>query len=186
MDVLLESNDPLTIDIVESGVVSWEDLLRCVKNFHYGRNANRTDVSLVWYERKGSCSSKHGFLKHVADLNKIKNVELVLCMYKMNARNTQKIGSVLKDSNLDYLPEAHCYIRFNSEAIDITTPKSDVSLIQPDILEEQNIEPEQVAEYKVNYHKSYIEEWGQKNYPQFSFDEIWELREKCISALEEG
>ncbi|MFK7786371.1 MAG: hypothetical protein AB8B56_14725 [Crocinitomicaceae bacterium] len=183
MDVLLESNDPLTIDIVESGVVTWEDLVRCVKNFHYGRNANRTDVSLVWYERKGSCSSKHAFLKHVADLNKIKNVELVLCMYRMNAQNTQKIGSVLEEFELDYLPEAHCYIRFESEAIDVTTPSSDFSSIQSDILEEQTILPEQVADFKVAYHKDYMKIWGAEHHPNKSFDDLWSIRERCITAL---
>jgi hypothetical protein len=185
MHVLLESNDPLTIDIVESGVVTWEDLVRCVKNFHYGRNANREDVSLVWYERKGTCSSKHSFLKHVADLNQIKNVELVLCMYEMNARNTYKVGTVLEESKLDYLPEAHCYIRFNSEPIDVTTPKSDFSSIQSDILEKQIIQPEQVTDFKVDYHKSYMKEWGEEHHPNKSFEELWATRERCISALSE-
>lgn len=183
MDTQLHSSDPLTIDIVESGVVTWEDLIRCVKNFHYGRNANRSDLSLVWYERKGSCSSKHAFLKHVANLNKIENTELILCMYKMNAHNTQKIGSVLKEFNIDYLPEAHCYIRFDDEAIDVTMMNSSFDSIQSDVLEEQIIRPEQVSDYKVDYHKSFMRKWGVETHPSKSFDELWSIRERCISAL---
>lgn len=183
MEIQLESNDPLTIDMVESGVVTWEDLVRCVKTFHYGRNSNRADLSLVWYERKGSCSSKHAFLKHVAELNKIKNVDLILCMYKMNGDNTPKVGSVLNEFNLDYLPEAHCYIRMNSEAIDVTTMTSSFASIQADVLEEQIIQPEQVIEFKVDYHKSYLKKWGEENHPHKTFEDLWEMREKCISAL---
>lgn len=183
MEIHLESNDPLTIDIVESGVVTWEDLVRCVKNFHYGRNTNRSDLSLVWYERKGSCSSKHAFLKHVAHLNKIPNVDLILCMYKMTAENTPKVGSVLEAFELDYLPEAHCYIRFGSEAIDVTTMNSSFASIEKEVLEEQSIQPEQVAEYKVNYHKAYMKEWAKKHYAEKSFEQLWDIREKCILAL---
>lgn len=183
MDIQLESNDPLTIDIVESGVVSWEDLIRCVNTFHYGRNANRTDLTAVWYERKGTCSSKHAFLKYVADLNAIPNVELVLCLYKMNAENTAKVEPVLVEFNMDYLPEAHCYIRFNDEAIDVTTMTSKFSSIEADVIEEQIIQPEQVVEFKVDYHQSYMKKWGAENHPSKSFEELWTIREKCILAL---
>jgi hypothetical protein len=186
MEIQLESNDPLTIDIVESGVVTWEDLIRCVKTFHYGRNSNRSDLSLVWYERKGSCSSKHAFLKHMADLNQIQNVDLILCMYKMNGQNTQKVGTILAEFTVDYLPEAHCYIRFNTEAIDVTTMTSNFLSIQPDVIEEQIIQADQVTKYKVDYHQSYMREWGAQNHPEKSFEELWTVREKCISRLAEG
>ena len=172
------------MDIVEAGVVSWEDLIRCVQTFHYGRNANRSDFSLVWYERKGSCSSKHAFLKMMADLNAIPNVDLVLCMYKMSATNTAKVGAVLEQYKLDYLPEAHCYLRFNGQALDVTTMTSNVSTIQADVLEEQNILPNQVIQFKVDYHQTYLKNWAIANHPETSFEELWAIREQCIKALE--
>lgn len=183
MDIQLESNDPLTIDIVESGVVSWEDLIRCVQTFHYGRNSNRSNLSLVYYERKGSCSSKHAFLKHMADLNDIKNVDLILCMYSMNSSNTPKVEPVLSKYKIDYLPEAHCYIRLETEAIDVTTMTSKFSSIEADVIEEQIIQPEQVIDFKVDYHQAYLRKWGLENHPELSFDELWAIREECILAL---
>lgn len=185
MDIQLTSSDPLTIDIVESGVVSWEDLIRCVRTFHYGRNANRADFNLVWYERKGSCSSKHAFLKHVADLNRIRGVELILCMYKMTGTNTPKVRAVLEEFNYDYLPEAHCYIRFEGENCDVTAMTSSVEKIEVDILETQRISPEQVVDYKVEYHMNYLRKWGMENHPERTFEELWRIRESCILALGE-
>jgi hypothetical protein len=184
MDIQLTSNDPLTIDMVESGVVSWEDLIRCVRTFHYGRNANRADFSLVWYERKGSCSSKHAFLKMVADLNAIPKVELILCMYKMNGNNTAKVGTVLETFHLDYLPEAHCYLRFEGENIDVTTMSSSLEKIKYDVIEEQMISPGQVVEFKVDYHRDFMKKWAIENHPGRTFEELWEIRERCIEALE--
>ncbi len=183
MDIQLTSSDSLTIDIVESGVVSWEDLIRCVKTFHYDRNANRADVDLVWYERKGSCSSKHAFLKHVANLNRIDGVELMLCVYKMNAINTPKVSAVLKEFELEYVPEAHCYIRFHGEAIDVTTMTSSYSTINNDVIEEQVILPEKVLAFKVDYHKNFLHTWVLDTLPKRSFDEVWNAREACILAL---
>ena len=74
----LKSDDELTTQIIEAGIVTWNDLVRSVQNFHYARNANRFDLDLVWHERKGTCSSKHAFLKHISELNKIPNVNLVI------------------------------------------------------------------------------------------------------------
>jgi hypothetical protein len=138
----------------------------------------------VWYERKGTCSSKHAFLKHVADLNDIQHVELILCMYRMNAINTQKVGEVLTEFQIDYLPEAHCYLRIKGESVDVTSTHSNFSLIEKDVLEEQIIQPEQVAEFKVDYHQSFMKKWGEQYHPEMTFEELWAIREQCIARLE--
>jgi hypothetical protein len=53
--------------------MNFESLLEKVKVIPYGRNLNRHDFSLVLSENKGTCSSKHAFLKDFADKNNIKN-----------------------------------------------------------------------------------------------------------------
>jgi len=73
----LVSHDPLTLDIIESGCVTWEDLVRSVRNFKYGRGEDRGDFESVWYRRVGTCSTKHGFLYQVAKLNQFESVELI-------------------------------------------------------------------------------------------------------------
>ncbi len=179
----LNSNDDLTITIVESGVVSWEDLIRTVQQFHYGRNQNRVDLELVWSERKGTCSSKHAFLKMIADLNNISGIELILCIYKMRGSNTSGVGKILTENKIDYIPEAHCYLRTKLGPMDITNVQSNINRIEDDILESQIISVNQVDSFKVNYHKEYIRRWA-KQYSSKSFAEVWDIREKCIEALE--
>lgn len=71
-----------------------------VKQIPYGRNANREDFSLVISENKGTCSSKHAYLKDFATKNNIPNVQLITGMYKINEQNT-KIGTILSENNLD-------------------------------------------------------------------------------------
>jgi hypothetical protein len=176
----LSSSDLLTQQIRASGIHSWEDLLTYVKNIPYGRNANREDFSLVLKENKGSCSSKHAFLKEVANQNNIPNIKLIIGIYKMNETNT-KIGTLLSDNGIDFIPEAHCYLKINKDRIDCTTPKSNFSKIDKDILEE--IDPFQVGQFKIDYHQNFIKKWLSTSKTVTSFEQLWAIREQCIAFL---
>lgn len=182
--IMLNSNDDLTSDLLEAGVVTWDDIVRSVQCFHYGRNSNRGDLNLVWYERKGSCSSKHAFLKHVALLNDIPNIELILAFYRMDENNTPGIGTILSDNELSYIPEAHCYLRVNGKALDITNIHSDFNRYKNYIIESKVIQPNDVIENKVIWHKEFIRKWIEETQQSKYFDELWSIREACIAKLE--
>lgn len=180
---ILQSKDNLTLLLKDKGISHWNHLTAFVKQLPYGRNTNRTDFSLVFTEEKGTCSSKHAFLKHVADLNKIPNIKLILGIYKMNLINTPKIGNVLIKNNIKFIPEAHCYLSIEGKRVDYTSCNSDFNRLKNAILLEQDIDVHQVAEFKVDFHKAFIKSWIETENIPFSFDEIWKLREVCISNL---
>ncbi|MCB9034588.1 MAG: hypothetical protein H6553_12180 [Chitinophagales bacterium] len=164
---------------------NWSELIEFTRNLPYGRNSNRENFSLVLKENKGTCSSKHSFLKKVADLNGFKNVKLILGMYKMNHLNTPKIRDLISRNGLKHIPEAHCYLKLNNQRIDITNSNSDIENLRNDIIDEMEIEPEQVNTFKVEYHKNYLQKWIEQENIKLSFDEIWLIREECIKQLEE-
>jgi hypothetical protein len=182
MIINLTSKDELTKLVLELGINNWNDLLLYVKNIPYGRNANREDLSLVLKENKGTCSSKHAFLKEVANQNKIPNIKLVIGIYKMNESNTN-IGVILTDNNIDFIPEAHCYLKIDEIRVDCTTPKSDFSKIEKAILEEIEIEPCQVGKFKIEYHQTFIKNWLDESNAAITFDQLWAIREQCITFL---
>lgn len=163
----------------------FEVLIEKVKNIPYGRNANRTDFSLVITENKGTCSSKHAFLKDFANRNDIPDVKLFIGIFKMNEVNTTKIYPLLAQNTIDFIPEAHCYLKIRGVPLDVTTSDSFYKKIQNDILEEIEIEPYQVADYKVNYHKEFLKKWISETKQSKTFDEIWAIREQCIQKLSE-
>ena len=183
MEGNLNSKDDLTILVNEKGIQNWEQLMNFVKNIPYGRNANRTDLSLIIKENKGSCSSKHAFLAKIADLNNIREVKLILGIYKMNNSNTPGIGDELVNNSIEHIPEAHCYLKINENYVDLTTADSDFLKLKSDILEEIEIEPEQVADFKVNFHRNYLKKWIETSNQKMTFDEIWKIREQCIKNL---
>ena len=179
----LSSNDNLTQLAVSKGISNWATLVRNIQELPYGRNQSRIDFSLVIKENKGTCSSKHALLKQVADLNNIPNVDLVLAIYKMNDKNTPGIDLSKVTRELAYIPEAHCYLKVNNESLDITTPNSSITRIENDIISETIIKPEQVGQYKIDYHQKFILDWITQNEIKLSFDQVWQFREQCIANL---
>jgi hypothetical protein len=163
----------------------FETLIEKVKNIPYGRNANRYDFSLVLSENKGTCSSKHAFLKDFADNNGIENVKLFIGIFKMNEANTPKLGNLLSNNNIEYIPEAHCYLKINQVPVDVTTVDSFYDKIKQDIIEEIEISPNQVSDFKVEYHKAFLKKWINETNQNNTFEEIWKIREKCILKLSE-
>ena len=177
--------DGVLTNLVRSkGITSWENLLDYIKKIPYGRNQNREDFSLVIHENKGTCSSKHALAAAVALENKIPEVTLFIGIYKMNPQNTP-IGTILSEAGIDYIPEAHCYLKVNGIQTDLTTENSCFDKIKNDLLEETAIHPNQVGDYKIEYHKEYLKKWISETEQKHNFDEIWAIREKCIQKLSE-
>lgn len=179
----LTSHDQLTQLAKRNGIETWNALTEFIRNLPYGRNSNRNDLSLVLAEGKGTCSSKHALLKRLADLNNIPHIDLVVGIYKMTELNTPNIGKALTNNSIDFIPEAHCYLKINGIPTDFTSKQSDFKRIENDIIQEQYIEPHQVSEFKVDYHKTFIKRWLKDTKSDFEFDQIWQIREQCIGNL---
>jgi hypothetical protein len=101
----------------------------------------------------------------------------------MTESNTPKIGTILTENSIEFIPEAHCYLKINGKRTDLTSEQSEFKKIEKDIIQEREIEPKQVAEFKVNYHKRFIKNWLTINKSKYEFKDIWNLREKCIKNL---
>lgn len=178
------SEDDLTLSLREHNIANWSELLAHVKRIPYGRNENRNDFSLVFKENKGTCSSKHALVKTIADLNQMQDIKLILGIYKMNHLNTPKISDTLLNHNLDYIPEAHCYLKINNLRVDVTHTNSDVSKLESDIVNELEIETNQVIDFKIIYHQQYLKDWLKREGISLSFEQLWKIREECIKKLE--
>ena len=163
--------------------ITWQETLSLIRNMPYGRNSSRYDPSLVITEMKGTCSSKHAVIKMIADENHIQDVKLILCLYKMDGVNTPGIGKVLMENKISYIPEAHCYLNIDGVKHDLINPTSDIARIEDAVLEEIEISADQVAEFKVEFHKSFVKKWIEQSNIDYTFMEVWEIREKCIEAL---
>lgn len=168
----------------QRGISTFANAAEYIKNLPYGRNADKENLQTVFTDQCGTCSTKHAVLRLLAYENDFHGLKLALGIFCMNAQNSPKIRPVLEKYDLAYVPEAHNYLIFNSDIIDITFP-GDTSLdFKAELLDECTIEPHQITAYKVAYHKAFLDKWLKDN-PNISYtlDELWQIREYCIAAL---
>jgi len=154
-----------------------------IKHLPYGRTKERSNYVSILEEHKGTCSTKHAFLKQLAIENEIETIKLYLGIYKMNDANTSGIASVLKKYNLNYIPEAHTYLKIDNTVLDVTRLVTSKVSFETSLLNEVEILPEQISAFKVNYHQDYLKKWIASKKIPYSFKKIWDIREECIANL---
>lgn len=183
-DVPLQPAGQITTDFIARGVTDFRAAGRYLHHLPYGRNTDRSDFRLVLSEGRGTCSTKHALL---AELAREQNLPIVLTLgiYEMHERNTPGVGITLDRYGLPYIPEAHCYLRYEGARIDITRSGAEPTEPIDRFLSEEAIVPAQIGNYKVQFHQRFLRSWmadadviGDR-----SFAEIWKIREECIAGL---
>ncbi len=179
----LDKTKPYSKLCINEGFNDFESISNYFKSLPYGRNFDKSNFNLVLTEKKGTCASKHAFLKELAIENNQANVKLFVGVYKMNDKNTSGIEPVLSKYKLNYLPQAHTYLKINDELFDITRSVVSESNFMDDLIFEEEITPNQVLDYKREIHHNYLKEWIKKENIDYTFDEIWSIREAGVEIL---
>lgn len=182
--LLISSNGPASGSFRQRGILCFEDAAAYVRSLPYQRNSNKNDLCTVLSDGYGTCSTKHALLRQLAAENGWAGFRLMLCIFKMNAANTPPVARTLEKYHLPYMPEAHCYLRINDVIWDSTTTGSSEENFVHDLLLERKIEPAQIAEFKVNWHKDFLKQWLNETAYPYSLDELFTIREQCIKDLE--
>ena len=155
-----------------------------VRNLPYARNLDKENLSTVFTDQCGTCSTKHALLKTLTEENNQSDYKLILGIFRMNGKNTPKIKSVLENYNLKYIPEAHNYLKFKNQILDFTKKNSSENDFINDLLEEVEIGSNQITQFKIEFHKNYLKNWLSENHKiPYSLDELWKIRELCIKSL---
>ena len=169
---------------MNNSITTFEDACSFIQKLPYGRNANKKDITTVFIDQCATCSTKHALLKILAEENRYTDLQLMLGIFKMNEKNTPKVKAVLRQYQLDYIPEAHNYLKWQNLNVDFTHITSQSSDFENDLLEEIEIQPDQITDFKVDYHKQYLNNWLKDQYSlNYTLDELWSIREQCIVAL---
>ena len=169
--------------LLKKGITDFKSAIAHIHQLPYGRTSDRSNFNLILPENKGTCATKHAFLKQLAMENHQEAVELHIGIYQMNEKNTKGVGSVLTKHNLAYIPEAHTYLKINGNVLDITRTTENTDSFEDSLLAERQILPYQIGDYKINWHQTFLKQWILDEQLSYSFQEIWKIREECITAL---
>ncbi len=171
-------------EFLKHNISTFKQAANFIRNLPYGRNSNKNDLTTLFTNNCGTCSTKHAILKQLADENNFTDLRLIVGLFKMNEKNTPEISTTLKRNKLEYIPEAHCYLKHNDLIFDYTKANSNPTDFIDYILEEIEISPDQITDHKVNYHKNYLTIWLAKNDQiKMTLNDIWKIREQCIQDL---
>jgi hypothetical protein len=181
----LSESKSLSKQCVSLGLTDFDAVYNYVRQLPYGRNSNRRNYKLILKEKRGTCSTKHAFLKARYLENNNEDLKLCLGIFKMNSNNTPKISGVLDTYQLDYIPEAHCYLKVGETIKDITFNDNEKPIFIESLLHEEAILPEQIGSYKIILHQTFLTSWIEEESVQLTFDDLWKVRELCIAQLSE-
>lgn len=148
-----------------------------VRDIPYGRTSDRSDYRLVLEEGRGTCSTKHALLAALAREHGAR-IELRIGIYLMDGANMPGAAPVLRRHGLAGLPEAHCYLAYRGERVDVTGVGG--TAIE-EFLHEESIEPTGIGAYKVERHKGFLRRWAAER--RLDPAHVWRVREECIHAL---
>ncbi|WP_206531791.1 GNAT family N-acetyltransferase [Sphingobacterium sp. DR205] len=165
------------------GINTFQQASKWVSDLDYRRNHNKNNKLVLFDEQCGTCSTKHALLKLLADENENTSLKLILGIFKMNGKNTLAIKDTLERYKLKYIPEAHSYFRTKNYILDFTGIGVNETKFELDLLNEVEINPDQISEYKVQYHRNFLSHWIEENKIPYSLDELWKIREGCIRAI---
>ncbi len=161
-------------------IFRFKQLINHVHNLPYGRFKTEYSLNQLLDYGKGTCSTKHAFIKKVAEENAINHVVLVNCMYEMKEDNTPGVGEILNHTGLAYIPESHCYLLIEGEIHDLTFPGKSFALSEDEILAQAEISISDIGPKKKENHRAFIDAWLREEKINYTLAEIWDLREACI------
>lgn len=167
----------------ENDIHSFHQLTDFIAKLPYGRTTNRTNFLEVFELKKGTCSSKHAILSDLCELNHHAEIELMVGVFLMDSSYNLKIKPVLEKYSLAFIPEAHCYLRYQGKRYDFTTKNSHASSFEYKLVREQRCDSNQVIDWKPMIHQHFISSWIKRNSIPYSESELWEIREECIKSL---
>lgn len=182
IDFKIDSTKPVSQHFKSLGYTQFVTAASFIKNLPYQRNADKNDILSVVKDKYGTCSTKHAVLAELIIENN-QSINLVLGIFKMDAIYSNAVGKVLAKYKLPYIPEAHNYLSYEGIRYDYTNPTSSPKDFEDKLITEQTITPNQITDYKVQFHKEVLQKWIDEEHLPYSLTQIWAIREECIAAL---
>ena len=181
----LKPRGAVTAAFMERGALDVQEAGHLLQSLPYGRLASAQNLLCVLTEGRGTCSTKHALLARLAAEQELP-IQLTLGIYEMGQKNTPGVGEVLDAFDLPFILEAHCYLTFGAQRIDVTRDLTMSADPIARVLHEEPISPEQIGAYKQDLHQRVLREWIVARPEQtrgYSLERLWEIREACIAAL---
>jgi hypothetical protein len=127
----INSSGSISKKFIESGIDDFHHACQWVKDLPYGYNSNHDDPLIIFDEKKGICTTKHGAIAMLAQEIGL-DVHKMLGFYKLNEQIVSGTSKIIDKYGLDYIPQIHCFLSFQMNFVDLTEDNCHGRNKQPD------------------------------------------------------
>jgi len=116
--IIIDSGD-ISKKFLDLGILSFKEACIYVYEMQYGYNSNYEDKLILFKEKKGTCTSKHGTIAGLAEelgISIFKNVGI----YRFNEEISTGANEILKKYDIPYIPMVHCFLVDENYKFDLT------------------------------------------------------------------
>lgn len=184
MNFKILPNGEVSNSFLAAKILDFRSACEFIAQLPYKRNLDKENHLCIFIDLGGTCSTKHAILRKLAIEQNQMGVKLMLGIFKMDAIHSLKIRLTLEKHQLEYIPEAHNYLKIGTSCFDFTTPIANYESFQSKIIVEQEIEYTEITTTKISIHKAFLEGWLLAENINYSLSEIWQIRERCIMDLQ--
>ena len=167
----------------EIGIYNFHSIIEYVYKLPYSRISNLDDLLLTISEKKGTCSTKHGFLKAVAEENEQEDIRLHCVYFEFSKKHIPTLIKEFEKLKLQSELEGHCYLSYNNHILDVTTTYLDYPkfIDFSNLYKIDDLKSYECGEQKQKRHLKLFKEWCQEK--EVDFEKAWDLRWKVIKEL---
>lgn len=105
---------------LSEGIKEFQEACSWVQGLPYGYNSNKYDPLVIFKDKYGTCSTKHGVIAALAAEISLP-VYKYLGFYKLDGSIITGIEKVLSKYDLPFIPQTHCFLGYNSLFVDLTS-----------------------------------------------------------------
>ena len=118
-DASITESGIMSEKFLELGIISFKEACLFVHNLDYGYNSDKDDEMILFKEKKGSCTTKHGVIAKLAEELSIPLYKKV-GIYKLTEEIVTGTKEILEKYDLPYIPMVHCFLVYKNFRFDLT------------------------------------------------------------------
>lgn len=118
-DKVIIDKGELSRKFLELEITSFREACMYVHNLDYGYNSDKDSKMILFIEKRGSCTTKHGVIAGLAEEIDIPLYKKV-GVYKFIEEIVEGAGKILEKYDLPYVPMVHCFLVFENYRFDLT------------------------------------------------------------------
>ncbi|MHA1109619.1 MAG: hypothetical protein ACTSRE_00845 [Promethearchaeota archaeon] len=101
------------------GFSTFKEACLYVHNLKYGYNSDKDDKWILFKEKKGSCTTKHGVIAALAQELEI-SLHKHVGVYQFTEVICEGAGIITEKHNIPYVPMVHCFLVYKNYRFDLT------------------------------------------------------------------